>query len=114
MFSGDDRLQDSKDLFSLAELSSREDCIFFRKYVKTSLVMKLGLASKKLLSCLLSFWHLYFQAEPLVAVDNGAAAAAERLLVVPQQSRGWSLPHRMFSFGLHACGARRCWCGAGS
>lgn len=50
--------------------------------------MKLGLASKKLLSCLLSFWHLYFQAKPLIVVNNYAvAAAAERLLVVPQQSR---------------------------
>lgn len=80
----------------------------FWKYVEASLVMKLGLASKKLLSCLLSFWHLYFQAKPLV-VDNYAVAAAERLLVVQQQFRWRSLPHRAFSFGLHVCGARRWW-----
>lgn len=80
MFSRDDRLQDSKDQFSLDKLRSRKDCIV--------LVIKLGLASKNLLSCLLSFWYLYFQAKPLVVVNNYAVAAAdESVLVVPQQSR---------------------------
>lgn len=51
--------------------------VLFWKCSETALVMNLGLASKKLLSCVLSFWCLYLQAKLLTGVDNYTVAAAE-------------------------------------